>query len=69
VAANAASVTFALYDDSGALLWTDTLSTNIPTASGRETGAGIIGTNSGTSATDLYHLDYMAIGWGSDRTR
>lgn len=37
------------------------ITTNIPTASGREVGAGIVATNSGTTATDLVHLDYMAL--------
>jgi hypothetical protein len=61
--------TFAIYNDGGTLLWSDTLSTNIPTASGRETGAGLIATSLGTTATDLVHLDYMALAWGNDRVR
>jgi hypothetical protein len=66
---NATSVTFVIYDDAGNVLWTDSLTTNIPTSSGRETGAGMIGTSSGTTAVDLYHLDLMALAWGSNRTR
>jgi hypothetical protein len=69
VAAAAASVTFYLYDDSGTQLWTNSLPTNIPTTSGRETSAAVICTNSGTSAIDLMHIDYMAFSYGSDRTR
>jgi hypothetical protein len=69
VAAAAASITYYLYDDSGTQLWTNTLSTNIPTASGRETSAAVICTNSGTSAIDLMHIDYMAFSYASDRTR
>ena len=62
-----ARVDFYLYDDAGNLLWTDYLTTNIPTASGRETGAGIVATNSGTTATNLINIDWMAI-WFKDRT-
>jgi len=58
-AANTA-VIFYLYNDAGTLLWTDTLSTNIPTASGREVGAAFVITNSGTTAIDLAHIDYMS---------
>jgi hypothetical protein len=62
-------VTFAIYNDSGTQLWSDTLSTNIPTASGRETHVGTMAINSGTTAIDLMHLDWMALAWSSDRTR
>lgn len=58
---DATLVTFTIYSDAGAILWTDTLSTNIPTASGRECGAAFIVTNSGTSAIDLAHIDFMSI--------
>jgi hypothetical protein len=69
VNSNASQVDFYLYNDGGTLLWTNNLTANIPTAAGRETGAGFIATNSGTTATDLVHLDYMALAWGSDRVR
>jgi hypothetical protein len=59
---NATQVNFYLYDESGNQLWTDSLTTNIPTASGRNTGAGVITTNSGTTATVLTYFDYMAVG-------
>jgi len=55
----AARVDFYLYSEAGALLWTDNLTTNIPTAAGRETGHGVILTNSGTSVLDLAYLDFM----------
>jgi hypothetical protein len=58
----ASTVTYSIYNLSGTQLWTDTLSTNIPTAVGRETSAGIVATNSGVSAVDLVHVDYMGIG-------
>jgi hypothetical protein len=60
---------FYLYDDAGTQLWTDNLTTNIPSAAGQETGAAIIGTNVGTTATDLYHLDWMAVYFTTARTR
>lgn len=62
-------VTFSIYNDSGTLLWSDTLTTNIPTASGRDTGMGLVCTNSGTSVADLVNLDYMALSFSSARTR
>lgn len=67
VNSNATRVDFYLYDSSGTLLWTDFLTTNIPTASGRNTGAGVIATNAGTTATLLCYLDWMAI-WFEGRT-
>ena len=50
---------FYLFNENDGLLWSDYLDTNIPTSSGRETGHGIIATNSGTSAVALIDLDYM----------
>jgi len=55
----AARVDFYLYSAAGALLWTDNLTTNIPTAAGRETGHGVILTNAGTSILDIAYLDFM----------
>jgi hypothetical protein len=63
VNAAATSVTCSLYSDAGNLLGSQTNSTNIPTANGRETAVRVIGTNSGTTATDVIHLDYLAIEW------
>jgi hypothetical protein len=39
----------------------DSLSTNIPTAAGRELGEGFVGTNSGTTAYALARLDYLSV--------
>lgn len=58
---DATLVTFEIYNDAGTLVWSNTLSTNIPKTSGREVGAGFIITNSGTTAITLAHLDYMAV--------
>jgi hypothetical protein len=63
---DATSVTFYLYDDAGSLLGSQSLSANIPTASGRETGAGFVATNVGTTAVLLAYFDWMAI-WYNDR--
>lgn len=57
----AANVTAFIFDSNGNLLGSQTNSANIPTASGRETGAGWISTNSTTTATDLAHLDYQSV--------
>lgn len=60
VNADATLVTFSLYtDNSTTPTWTDTLATNIPTATGRNVGHGIMATNVGTSAAPLIIVDYM----------
>lgn len=61
VGSGATRVDYYLYDDNGALLWTDVLTTNIPTATGREVGAGVLGVTQ--SEEDILHLDYFALGW------
>jgi hypothetical protein len=53
---------FSVYSEAGSLLASATLSTNIPTASGRECQPCFNVTNSGTSAVDLAHVDYMGFG-------
>lgn len=57
---DATAVDFYLFNDAGNQLGTVQNTTNIPTASGRETACRWISTNSGTVVTDLAHLDYMA---------
>lgn len=61
VNSDATRIDFYLYDDAGNLLWTDNLTTNIPTAAGRELGHGVVATNSGTTAVALIDLDYLSI--------
>lgn len=56
---DATRVDYYLYNEAGTLLWTDYLTTNIPTATGRETGHGIFATDAGTTAVELVYLDYM----------
>jgi hypothetical protein len=50
---------FTCWNDSGTQLGTQSITTNIPTATGRETGHGFIATNSGTTATLLVWLDWF----------
>lgn len=57
------SVTCTIWNDAGTQQGTQNVTTNIPTASGRETGVAVIGTNSGTTASDVYAVDYMSMGW------
>ncbi len=54
------AVDFFIFNDAGTQLGTVNIATNIPTASGRETGIAFIGTSSGVTAVDIVNLDYMA---------
>jgi len=56
---DATRVDFYLYDATGSQLWTDFLTTNIPTGIGRETGQGMLIYNTGTTALLLSDVDYM----------
>lgn len=62
---DATLATFKVFNEAGTLLFTDTISTNIPTA--RDTGVGIIGTSSLTGGTDLYSLDFMGFSLNTNR--
>jgi len=59
---NATSVKFEIFSDAGALLGTQSITTNIPTGAGRDTAAGFIVTSTIGSATAIYDVDYMRIG-------
>ena len=61
IAINAAAtrVDFYLYSAAGALLWTDNLTTNIPTGAGRETGHAFSAYDTATVLRVLCALDYM----------
>lgn len=55
-------VTFTIFNESGVSQWSATLSTNIPTASGRETGAGVyVGESTTDAAAGIIRLDYLRI--------
>jgi hypothetical protein len=55
--AAATQATCQIFDDAGVSQGSQTITTNIPTASGREAGWGTIATNSGTVAADLVAMD------------
>ena len=60
--AAATGVDITIFDDTGTQLGTANITTNIPTAAARETGAGYILTNAGTVATISGIIDYMSFG-------
>lgn len=60
VNSDATSVLFELYSDNDTLLWSDTLTTNIPKPSNRYVGAGVTAGNSSTAAaTYILYVDYF----------
>jgi hypothetical protein len=63
VNAAATSVNFSLYlCTTGALLWSSDVTGNIPTATGRELGWGVVAAETSTdAAADILWLDYMAL--------
>jgi hypothetical protein len=53
---------FKIFNSSGEQVWSERITTNIPTAAGRETGAGVIATESSTdAAADILLLDYIRV--------
>jgi hypothetical protein len=56
---DASLVTFTLLSEAGAVVWSDTVNANIPTAAGRETTHGIVSTNSAGVATNIMDIDYI----------
>lgn len=64
----AANATCTIYDANGVSLGSQTVSSNIPTAAGRETQAGVIATeNSVSAAAAIIDVDYMALRFGEGR--
>jgi hypothetical protein len=57
---DATRIDYYLYSEAGALLWSDYLTTNIPTATGRETGNGIVLLNLGAGRPDWFNVDYLS---------
>lgn len=58
------SVTFTIYDDTNTQVWTDTLTTNIPTASGREVRANLLAICTGSgSSFSLIDFDAVLFAW------
>lgn len=60
---NATQVDFTIYSDAGSSLGTQSVATNIPTASGRTLTSAFIATNSGTTAVNLVNIDYISVAW------
>lgn len=54
-------VDFYIFSDSGNLLGSQSITTNIPTGSGRQTGHGLVATNSGTTSVELIRIDFMSL--------
>jgi hypothetical protein len=70
VNSDATLVTFTLYAENGTQLWQKTVNANIPTASGRETGFGIIaGETSTDAAADILYIDYLKMEINKTLTR
>ncbi|MCL5018623.1 MAG: hypothetical protein M1416_02570 [Candidatus Pacearchaeota archaeon] len=63
VNSEATSVAFSLYNyASGAQLWTSSVTSNIPTAGGRETGFGVlVSQNTTDAAANIMQMDYMEL--------
>lgn len=59
VADDASSVNFRIFQDGGTQVFNETITTTIPVTSSRATGAGLVVTNSGTTAQVLIHIDWM----------
>jgi len=59
--ATATLVTFTIYSEAGAVLWTNTLTTNIPTGAGRQTGHGLTCHNTAGGAVAICDIDYMHV--------
>ena len=59
--AAATAADFTIYSDTGTQVGTTQITTNIPTASLRETTATVIATSSGTVAVNVIYLDYMSL--------
>lgn len=61
VNSDATRVDFYIYDEDGSLLWSDYNTANIPTSAGRELGHACNWHNSGTTAVNLVHIDYISL--------
>jgi hypothetical protein len=60
---------FYLYSYAENLLWADSLATNIPTATGRQTGNGAVGVCSSGYVTVFMYIDYMSMTLNYDLLR
>ena len=65
LASGASRATFYIYSDSGTLLWSDYLTTNLPTAAGQQTGAGNVAWSTRTDgSTGYFDTDMMLVNFG-----
>jgi hypothetical protein len=69
VQSSASSVSYRLYNASGALVWSSLLTTNIPIAAGRETGPMVVATESVGGTQGILDMDLMAFCYKSDLPR
>lgn len=69
VGANAASVSYRLYNATGGLAWSDSLAANIPTGGSRQTGAGVWATESAGASQSLIDIDMIGFTFGEDLPR
>lgn len=61
--ANALNVNFSITSATGALLWSNNITTNIPVTTGHEAGWGVVAYENTTNAgTQIFLLDYLALG-------
>lgn len=67
VNSDATSVNFAIFSESGSSLGSADVTTNIPTAAGRECGVGIVATSSLGSSLELVVLDRIDISFAAVR--
>jgi hypothetical protein len=69
--ADATEATFTLYNSAtGATLWTETITSNVPTGSGRKVGHGVSCFETTTdAASKLMTLDYMNLYFNRNFTR
>jgi hypothetical protein len=66
--ANASAILYEVFNAARTKLFDVTLATNIPAAA-RTFGCGTVGTNSGTAALDILHIDYMALAYARSLAR
>jgi hypothetical protein len=66
---DANSVNFKIFNENGSsILYNQNITTNIPIDIGRETGCGIVGYSTGTTALDLYTLDFIGFNINTNRS-
>lgn len=66
---DATSATFRLYNDSGTLVWSDTITASLPTAYNRVTGFGVTAFQSTGATTALIYLDALGVQFNRKLTR